>query len=179
MNDAYDNPPEKKIAGKMFIVMWIIFIALLSYLFNIILDKQSNPNQNLSSIQLQSGIIEIVLQRNRYGHYVTDGKINNQEVVFMLDTGATDVSIPRHIAEDLMLKQGHAMIYGTANGDITVYATQLKNISIDQIKLDNIKATINPNTDESVVLLGMSFLKHLEFTQRGDSLILRQYPEQL
>jgi aspartyl protease family protein len=31
--------------------------------------------------------------------------------------------------------------------------------------------------DGNEVLLGMSFLKHLEFTQRGDTLILKQLPQ--
>jgi aspartyl protease family protein len=32
-----------------------------------------------------------------------------------------------------------------------------------------------PGLQTEEVLLGMSFLKHIEFTQRGDSLTLRQY----
>ena len=31
--------------------------------------------------------------------------------------------------------------------------------------------------EDNGILLGMSVLKRLEFTQRGDTLILRQYPE--
>jgi aspartyl protease family protein len=41
--------------------------------------------------------------------------------------------------------------------------------------LQQVRASINPNMQGNEVLLGMSFLKHLEFTQRGDSLTLRQY----
>jgi aspartyl protease family protein len=42
--------------------------------------------------------------------------------------------------------------------------------------LHDLPASINPNVNDDIILLGMSFLKHIEFTQRGDTLILKQYP---
>jgi len=177
MNDNSDNHPEKKIAGKMFFAMWLLLFALLAYMFNIILDKQNNPNINPSSEISKDGTRELKLQRNRQGHYITNGKINNHNVTFMLDTGATDVSVPEHLAKQLGLNKGPAMTYMTANGDAVVYATRLDSISIKDSKLLNIRATINPNTDESIILLGMSFLKHIEFMQNGDMLTLRQDSE--
>ena len=47
------------------------------------------------------------------------------------------------------------------------------------ISLQNVRATINPGYKSNQILLGMSFLKHLEFSQRGDTLTLRQYPDDL
>ncbi|MDH5473222.1 MAG: TIGR02281 family clan AA aspartic protease [Gammaproteobacteria bacterium] len=174
-----DINPEKKIAGKLFFLMWLVLLALLSYMFNIILDKQINPNKNPLSSQYADGSRELTLNRNRLGHYITSGTINNHEVVFMLDTGATDVSIPESIANQLGLTRGTAMTYITANGNAIVYSTTIDSIAIKDIQLENIRATINPNTDEEIILLGMSFLKHLEFTQRGDTLTLRQFSTSL
>lgn len=159
MSNNPDNYPEKKIAGKMFFAMWLVLLALLSYMFNIIIDRQNNPNTNPVSTQLSEDIKQITLQRNRYGHYVTSGTINHHEVVFMLDTGATDVSIPEKVARKIGLQKGHAMTYSTANGNATMYSTQIDSISIENIELKNIRATINPNTDDSMILLGMSFFK--------------------
>jgi aspartyl protease family protein len=45
---------------------------------------------------------------------------------------------------------------------------------IGDIKLTNVSAHINPSMDFDEILLGMSALKQIEFTQRGDTLILRQ-----
>ncbi|PKO62837.1 MAG: TIGR02281 family clan AA aspartic protease, partial [Betaproteobacteria bacterium HGW-Betaproteobacteria-17] len=39
--------------------------------------------------------------------------------------------------------------------------------------LRGVPASLNPGMGGDQVLLGMSVLKHLEFTQRGDTLILR------
>jgi len=107
---------------------------------------------------------------------VASGSINNTPVVFLLDTGASDVSVPEKLAQAIGLKRGRPMIYQTANGTITVYATRLDKVDLGGIVLGQVRASINPNMQGNKVLLGMSFLKHLEFTQRGDTLILKQYP---
>ncbi|MCW9014130.1 MAG: TIGR02281 family clan AA aspartic protease [Gammaproteobacteria bacterium] len=169
---------QKRVGATMIAAMWLSLMALLAFIFSGILDEQHNPNTNINTLSTADGIKELSLQRNRFGHYVTDGKINNTSVVFMLDTGATDVSIPESVANRIGLSKGRQMTYQTANGKINVYATRLQEISIGEIRLYNIRATINPNVQGDNILLGMSFLKHLEFTQRGNSLTLRQYPEE-
>ncbi len=161
----------------MLVLMWLGIFIFLGVLFSDILEKQNNPNQAASTVILSDDIKELVLLRNRQGHYVANGSINSQPVVFMLDTGATDVSIPETIARKLGLKSGPSAIYQTANGPVKVALTKLDKISLGDISLYNIRATINPGYKSNEILLGMSFLKHLEFTQRGNTLTLRQYPE--
>lgn len=168
---------QKKLGSSMIMAMWILLMLLLGYMFNSILDKQHNPNQELQTLNPTSGVTEIELKRNHYGHYVTSGQINGYPVTFMLDTGATDVSVPSHIARKIGLQEGRELIYQTANGHARVYATKINEIALGGIMLNNVRATINPNVKDSDILLGMSFLKHIEFTQRGDSLTLRQYSD--
>ena len=120
------------------------------------------------------GIREVVLQRNKSGHYVTAGKINGKPVTFMLDTGATGVAIPESQAVDLGLRRGAAFPTQTANGVSTSYAATLDRVSVGGIELYDISAGITPGLKTKEILLGMSFLKHIEFTQRGDTLTLRQ-----
>ena len=168
---------QKKIGSLMLAAMWLGIFLILGIFFADILDRQNNPNQNLQTSLLEGDIRELVLQRNRQGHYVADGSINGQAVVFMLDTGATDVSIPSEIAKKLQLKAGAGATYQTANGPVRVALTRLEQISLGALTLHDIRATINPGFKSQQILLGMSFLKHLEFTQRGNTLTLRQYPD--
>jgi aspartyl protease family protein len=58
---------------------------------------------------------------------------------------------------------------------VTVFDTQLDQLSIGDITLKNVNASINPSMDMGEILLGMSALKEIEFTQRGDQLTLKQY----
>jgi aspartyl protease family protein len=160
--------------GRLMIVAaWLVVLGLLTLFFSQWLDKQHNPNQEISSQMLMNGVSEVVLQRNRYGHYVATGRINDHKVELMLDTGATVVSIPAGLAQQLELPRGAPMSTMTASGPITTYATILDKVELGDIVLTNVRANINPYSDD--VLLGMSFLKQLEFTQRGNTLTIRQY----
>jgi aspartyl protease family protein len=165
---------QQRRMGKFMVgAMWLVLLGLLTLFFNDVLEKQFNPNQQIASVH-RNGQEEIVLERNKYGHYVASGMINQQPVVFMLDTGATDISIPVNVARRLGLEAGRPLTYQTANGPAVNYATQLDSVSLGDITLHNLPASINPNVDQDDVLLGMSFLKHLEFTQKGNTLTLRQ-----
>lgn len=168
---------QKKIGASMLAMMWLGIFVLLGVFFSDILDKQNNPNQSVDTLSLTGDIKELVLKRNRMGHYVANGSINSQPVTFMLDTGATDVAIPAVIAKKLNLQAGPSAYYQTANGQVKVYLTKLDTISLGDIRLSNVRATINPGYKSDQILLGMSFLKHLEFSQRGNTLTLRQYPK--
>jgi aspartyl protease family protein len=168
-----ENKEQKRLGHKFIIAMWIALMIMVFFLFNNLLERDYNPNQQVLMQNMDKQRV-VVLKRNRYGHYVTQGKINNHSVTFMLDTGASDISIPDKIAKKLKLSYGQERQYQTANGTITAYLTTLESVSIGNIKLQNVRASINPKMDHDEILMGMSFLKYIEFTQRGDTLILRQ-----
>ena len=153
---------------------WILAALLLTWMFSTLLDRQRNPNTNVDSTVGPAGEKTVVLKRNRFGHYVTSGKINGKGVEFLLDTGATVVSVPDHLATRLGLERGPSRVAQTANGLITTHATTLDSVKIGAIELTGINASINPHSATREVLLGMSFLKHLQLTQRGDTLTLQQ-----
>ncbi|HEB59414.1 MAG TPA: TIGR02281 family clan AA aspartic protease [Gammaproteobacteria bacterium] len=176
MNDQNrdDSDDTRRMGAGMYYAMWILGLGLLTLLFSNILDRQYNPNPRVESQLSADGTQEVVLQRNRYGHYVATGAINGQEVTFLLDTGATDVSVPLVLADRLGLKKGPVVFFETANGTASGYRTRIDHIRLGNIELHDIVASINPNVQGDEVLLGMSFLKHLEFTQRGNTLTVRQ-----
>jgi aspartyl protease family protein len=166
---------QKKMGTGMYVLAWLAFGGLLVFYFQDLLEDQHNPNQQTSTSYAEEGVREVSLQRNKYGHYVTAGKINGLDVVFMLDTGATGVAIPAAVAAKLKIKRGQRYMTQTANGTAAAYATRLDRVSVGDIELTNIAAGISPGLQSQEILLGMSFLKQIEFTQRGDILILRQY----
>lgn len=174
--DPAEDNPHRRLGMRMTIAMWIVVLGLLTMFFQSWQEKQHNPNQDLSLSTGVDGVRELRLQRNRAGHYVADGTINGVAVVFLLDTGASDISVPGELAQEIGLKRGPPMVYQTANGAIQVYATRLAKVNLGGIVLRQVRASINPRMQGDEVLLGMSFLKHLEFTQRGDELIIRQFP---
>jgi len=161
-----------KIGQGMIYIAWILLLVLLTVAFNNYLEQQNNPNQAVST-EWNNNSAEVRLKQNRYGHYVVNGQINHQAVTFLLDTGATLISIPEHIATTLQLERGYPSQSRTANGTITVYGTRLNSVRIGSIELKDIRASINPYMTGDEILLGMSFMRHLEMTQKGKELVLR------
>jgi len=64
----------------------------------------------------------------------------------------------------------------TANGQVQVRATRINTLQLGPITLYNLEASINPGMDGNEILLGMSALKQIEFSQKGKFLTLRQLP---
>ena len=172
MNEMDTGPKLPKFNKWTIVIIWIVLLFITTVIFNGVLDDIRNPNQQLTVSINSDGKKEIVLKQNRYGHYVATGKINGQAVNFLLDTGATLVAVPEHIATQLNLKKGYGFRSETANGMSQSYATLLDSVSLGGIVMTNVQGSINTGMKFDEVLLGMSFLKHLNMTQQGKILIL-------
>ncbi|MEY9332224.1 aspartyl protease family protein [Pseudomonas protegens] len=165
-------------AGRVMLIMaWAAALFLATRFFADWEAHQENPNTVVSS-QQHEGYIEVQLAGNRQGHFVASGHINGRPVQFMLDTGATDVSVPADLAERLGLERGAPVTLSTANGRSEGYRTRIELLQLGDIVLRDVAALVAPGLDGDQVLLGMSALKKLEFTQRGGSMLLRQTTNQ-
>lgn len=158
----------------MMILSWVFFLALLSYLFSGLLEHQNNPNSTPETGTDKHGSAQVILKRNRAGHYVANGMINGHEVLFLVDTGATDVALPGDLAIKLNLARGPQRISQTANGSVISWQTRLSEVGLGDIRLNDVRASVLPSMQGNEVLLGMSFLKRLELVQRGDQLTLKK-----
>ncbi|MFT6529808.1 MAG: aspartyl protease family protein [Psychrosphaera sp.] len=166
---------QPKQFGKTFsFIFWGLLLVSLVYFFEDKLAEQINPNSEPNSYQV--GDVQVLeLQRNRYGHYVTSGLINQIDVEFMLDTGATNVAVPQGVADKVGLRKGRAVQVHTANGTATAYTTVINQLNLGEIQLYDVKASIVPGMAGSKILLGMSVLKQVEFRQVGDQLTLKHH----
>ncbi len=153
----------------MALVASLLVLGMFYLYFENSLQARNNPNRDL---QVAPGT-ELVLKRSGDGHYVFPGTINGRPVSFLLDTGATLVSVPAHLAAELGLRAGAYQQSVTANGTVTTRATRLDSLAFGPFDLAGVPASINPGMADNQVLMGMSVLKHLEFTQRGNTLVLR------
>src|SRR5690606_37306849 len=158
----------------MLVLAWGAGLLLATRFFSEWEQNRFNPNQEpLSSVRGEQ--IEVQLVSNNQGHFVVDGFINGEKVTFLLDTGATDVAIPAELAENLELTRGAPVLLNTANGQSTGYRTVLDSLKLGDIELHDVRAIVAPGFRGDEILLGMSALKQLEFTQRAGTLVLRQH----
>jgi len=175
MNQHEPDNTHRPMGLGMLIAAFAIGLGLLTLMFDGFLDRQYNPNQQPISRASTDGGVEVVLQRNRQGHYVAGGEINNARATFLLDTGATDVVLSEDLARRAGLSRGAPMQAMTANGVVTVYSTVIDDLQLGDINLRGVRASINPAMSGDTVLLGMSALRQMDFIQRDGTLTLRQY----
>jgi aspartyl protease family protein len=115
----------------------------------------------------------IVLPVNSGGHFFAEGQINGRAIRFLVDTGATAVSIGVDDAERMGLsyKQGRQIPVSTANGRTTAWMVKLDTVAINGVVAREVDAIVTP-APMPFVLLGNSFLSRFEMNRSHDQLVL-------
>jgi len=127
-----------------------------------------------SAQSVQSERATVVLSADKDGHFLSSGSINGAAVQFLVDTGATMVSMSvdearRAGVNYLAGERGYSQ---TANGVAPIYRVKLDQVRLGDITLRDIDGMVHENGALPVVLLGMSFLGKLEMRREGNSLTL-------
>ncbi len=153
----------------MLVVGWLLLFGVFYWAASAWLERERNPNRDVTV----SAAGEVILKRNRAGHYVADGEINGERVTFLVDTGASQIALPASLARRLGLKLGPSMTLQTAAGPAQGFPTRLASVRLSALEMRDVAAIVTEGMEPGMVLLGMNFLKRLEMIQRGDQLILR------
>jgi aspartyl protease family protein len=120
------------------------------------------------------------IQRAGDGHYHWPGTINDHEVDFLIDTGATVTAMAASLSRRLQLSSEGQVVSSTAGG-VSKGERVRANIKLrGGVTVDRLVITALPGLDhsEAQVLLGMDVLSRLRWSQR-DGLLqidLRQKP---
>ena len=127
-----------------------------------------------SALSVQSDHATAILASDPNGHFVSSGSINGAAVQFLVDTGATVVSMSVAEAQRagvnyLAGERGYSQ---TANGVAPIYKVRLAKVTLGEITLRDVDGLVNEGGALPVVLLGMSFLSKLEMRREGDTLTL-------
>tara|TARA_R110002012_G_scaffold316018_1_gene530520 strand:+ start:205 stop:732 length:528 start_codon:yes stop_codon:yes gene_type:complete len=159
----------------MMLLFWILLMAVGTWWIHGGLEEMMRPNANVVHT-LPAGE-PVTLKRNRAGHFESPGRINGVSVTFLLDTGATYVSIPTDLAHELGLEPGRSAWFNTANGRVAGALTALEEVSLGGLKVQNVQGAISPGMERDTVLLGMSFLNLLSIEMQAGEMVL-SLPEQ-
>lgn len=111
----------------------------------------------------QPGTLEVRMSSNGY---VTPGAVNGVPVSFMVDTGASHVSLPAALAQQAGIRCEQQGQSSTANGIISACAGIASEVTFGPFRLTNIAVTIMPNARDA--LLGMDALRRFTMTWSGD-----------
>lgn len=131
--------------------------------------------QNLAVQPSGSGPARAVLTADSSGHFLTTGNINGMSVRFLVDTGASMISLGASDASRIGIdaSKGQRVTANTANGQTQVSRVKLDTVRVGEIVLNNVDALVHQQ-DLPVVLLGMSFLNRMEMQRDGDTMTLKK-----
>lgn len=167
-----DDKALRRTGLSMMLLFWVIVLGLAGWWFQGRLDEQRNPNADLHSRTASGDAQPVTLERNASGHFVATGRINGEAVEFLLDTGASLVSVPAALADRLGLERGTRATFETANGRASGYLTTLDEIALGGLHARDVRGSINPGIGGDTALLGMSFLNRFDIRIQGSQMVL-------
>ena len=131
--------------------------------------------QNAAGTPGADGSGKVTMTADGQGHFFTTGSINGTSVRFLVDTGATMISLgptdARRIGIDT--SRGVKGLTNTANGQAVVTKVKLDTVRIGDISINNVDALVHA-TELPVALLGMSFLNRMEMLRDGPTMTLKK-----
>lgn len=117
----------------------------------------------------------VVMAADGQGHFMTTGAINGNSVNFLVDTGASSVTLPASEARRMGLdyKAGERASVSTANGIISAWRVTFNSVRVGGISMYGVEGLVI-ETAMPGALLGMSFLNRTDMKREGQALTLTQ-----
>lgn len=119
----------------------------------------------------------VTLNADAQGHFSAGGEINGLPMNFLVDTGASAVTIDADTARRLGIdyRAGTALEASTANGVLPAWRVSFARVKIGDVVLNQIDGIVL-ETRLAQPLLGMSFLNRMEMRREGAQMTLtRRY----
>lgn len=116
---------------------------------------------------------EISIPVARDGHYYLEGSVNDVALTFLIDTGATYVSVGEEFARKARLPEGTTGYFSTANGTVEGKIVKDQVVQAEGFKVSGLSVAVTPLGGKKG-LLGQNFLRRFEVSQTAGVLRLRQ-----
>lgn len=147
----------------------ILFWAVVMGGLYVVMNHSLKPRQAVVSA---NG--DVVIPRSRDGHFYVLGKVNGQPVKFLVDTGASLVTVSHRFARKASIPRGEPTVFKTANGDLSGSVVPGVAVSVGPMAVTRVRLGVGlEGHDEDVALLGQSFLSKFDVVLQKNQMILR------
>ena len=147
------------------LLFWLAVMGLLYALMTYYL-KPKQPQVQANG--------DLIIARAQDGHFYTPGHINGREVLFLVDTGASLVSVSEPLAQAAAMHGGVPTTFQTANGPRAGRVVDGVTVAIGPLRVTNVKVGVGLSLgDDTQALLGQSFLSKFDITLRQNQMVLR------
>ncbi len=147
-----DLPGSLKHLTLWLLILTVVFLAV----------QYAQHERQRSQVRWADGTIEI--RRSADGHFYWPGTINDQSLLFLIDTGATQTALPGALAEQLQLERGRPVQSSTAGGLVQGHRSRADVQLQGGVMASRLEVTVLPALNSP--LLGMDVLGRLRLTQQ-------------
>ena len=169
------TPSIQKTARFGALAITAVWLAAAGVLYLVFERIELQRQANFKPYTLTSG--ELVIPRQRDGHFHVEGEVNRQPVTFLVDTGASHVSVSQALADQAGLPAGQSITMQTANGQRPGQLVRGVPVRAGHLVLNDTSVTIGLNgLRPDQALLGQGFLKHFDVEIRRNEMVLKPRP---
>jgi aspartyl protease family protein len=132
-----------------------------------------SPSSNTSSSNTRS----LVVHASGGGHFAVDARVDGRRIPFMIDTGASQITIRESDASRLGFhpkERDYSIRINTANGVGRAAQVDLRMVEVGDILVRDVPALVVPDNVLTVNLLGMTFLSRVRWSHERGKLMLEQ-----
>ncbi len=117
---------------------------------------------------------EVVVRRDAAFQYKTLATVNGRQVTVLVDTGANTIALNTDHAKALGVdyKSGVPSRVTTAGGQVEAWTVSLRRVDVGGIAVENVQAAVIEGSHPTAILLGMSFLQHVQMQESEGVLVL-------
>lgn len=139
-------------------------------------NQKLTLNQSIGSNYKKPDRTKSTIYPDEQGMYYVKGKINGRSLRFLVDTGATFLTMSGQQAAQIGVDylQGVKGFVNTAASTVPVWQVVLDRVSVGDISVSNVAATVIEGPRPHVTLLGNSFLKFTQLERTGNVMELRK-----
>jgi aspartyl protease family protein len=160
MADPSNDPVHRTVRSGAWGItaFWLLLLGLLFLGFN------HFEQQRVAAYQAhEGGAGELVIPRGPDGHFRVDGRVNGNAVSFLVDTGATSVTVSEALALRAGLEGGQSVVFQTANGTLPGRLLRQVPVQAGHLALPGVTVAVGMvGKQPEVALLGQSFLSRYD-----------------
>lgn len=151
------------------------WLALLSGMYLVFDHVESRKQATLAAQVSAAG--ELVIPRGRDGHFRVPGTVNGQPVQFLVDTGASLVTVSDGLAQAAGLRGGQPASFKTANGELPGRVVRGVPVEAGGLHLGSVNVAVGlVGRDENMALLGQNFLYRFDISIGRNEMTLKPRP---
>ncbi|MCZ6830665.1 MAG: TIGR02281 family clan AA aspartic protease [Gammaproteobacteria bacterium] len=139
-------------------------------------EQTVTVSERISAVYQEATLRTVSIRTNKNRQYVTTATINGHATQVLVDTGANVVAMNSGTADALGLdyRNGVPHLVTTASGQVLAYSILLDSVVLGGIRVNQVQASVLEGRFPATVLLGMSYLEHVEMSEKAGVLMLLQ-----